>query len=287
MLVRWDMDAADCNLDDSPGVAFFLHREARLLEPEQHPKETALSSLFSASHPVPLVVATLALTLSACASAPDSGFTNPSHGVRRLGDGTPLVYVVMGDSTAAGQGAPYEQGIASSTARELARTHSVAFTNLGISGARAADVVRDQLGEARALHPDLVLLSLGANDVTHLTPIGSQRRNLETIIDGLRTSNPKVVIVVTGSPDMGSPPRIPRLLRGLAGRRTRSVNEMYLTLVREKRLTFAPIAEETGPVFRADPTLFDSDRFHPNTRGYALWTTVLNRALRDALGKRP
>ncbi|MEO8035609.1 MAG: GDSL-type esterase/lipase family protein, partial [Acidobacteriota bacterium] len=126
---------------------------------------------------------------------------------------------------------------------------------------------------------------LGANDVTHLTPIGSQRRNVETIIAGLRATNPNVAIVVTGSPDMGSPPRIPRLLRGLAGRRTRSVNEMYRALVREKGLTFAPIADETGSAFRADPTLFASDRFHPNERGYALWTTVLNRALAEAIGK--
>ncbi len=194
-----------------------------------------------------------------------------------------LNYVVLGDSTAAGVGAPYEDGIARSTERALAARYDVTMTNLAVSGARCADVVRDQLPRAESLKPDLVLVSIGANDVTHLTFTRSMRRDVEKVIARLRAANPAVAIVITGSPDMGAPPRIPRLLRPIAGWRTRSVNEMFESVGRDARVTFARIAATTGTLFRSDHTLFAADRFHPNSRGYATWLPELNRAIAAAL----
>jgi lysophospholipase L1-like esterase len=214
-------------------------------------------------------------------------FRNPSHDPVFLGTtGAPLTYVVLGDSTAAGQGAPYQDGIALSTARELAKNRRVTMVNLAISGARTRDVLEQQLAEARRLHPDLVLISIGANDVTHLTPIGAMRHNIIRIIDGLRTDDPSVRIVITGSPDMSTPPRIPRLLRPIAGCRTRSVNRMFEAVARQDEVELAPIARTTGPLFRKDPTLFDTDFFHPNSRGYATWLPPLNEAIARVLATR-
>jgi acyl-CoA thioesterase-1 len=195
----------------------------------------------------------------------------------------PLTYVVLGDSTAAGEGASYESGIAMRTTSTLAQRFHVTMFNLSVSGARISDVRRDQLAEAESLHPDLVLLSVGANDVTHLTPIGRMRSDLREIVRKLRASNHDVKIVVTGSPDMGAPPRVPWLLRGLASHRTKRVNAMFEPEAAAMRLTFAPIALRTGPLFRADHTLFAADNFHPNERGYAAWIAVLDEALGSAL----
>jgi lysophospholipase L1-like esterase len=197
--------------------------------------------------------------------------------------GENLVYVVLGDSTAAGIGGNYDRGIAVTTARELARRYRVTMTNLSVSGAQLRDVRQKQLATAESLRPDVVLLSAGANDVTHLTPIGSMRRDLREIVRRLQAVNPDVRIVLTGSPDMGAPPRIPRLLRGLASHRTKLANRMFEREVAEQHLTFAPIARITGPLFRADPSLFADDRFHPNDRGYATWFPALNQALAEAL----
>ncbi len=202
----------------------------------------------------------------------------------QLGEsGENLVYVVLGDSTSAGVGGDYDRGIAVTTARELARQYRVTMTNLSVSGARMRDVRRQQLPAAEALKPDVVLLSAGANDVTHLTPIGSMRRDLREIVQRLRAVNPDVRIVITGSPDMGAPPRIPRILRGLAARRTVQANRMFEHEAAEQHLTFASIARTTGPLFRADRSLFAADRFHPNDRGYATWIPALNQSLADAL----
>ncbi|HYH05550.1 MAG TPA: SGNH/GDSL hydrolase family protein [Thermoanaerobaculia bacterium] len=197
--------------------------------------------------------------------------------------GPPLTYVVLGDSTAAGVGGTYELGIAIATERSLAARHTVTMTNLAVSGARMSHVRRRQLPVAASLRPDLVLLSAGANDVTHLTPLPRMRADLRAIVQALTAANPNVRIVVTGAPDMGSPPRIPRILRGIAAWRTVQANRMFRAEAASQGLIFAPIADVTGPLFRHDPSLFAADRFHPNDRGYATWIPVLNEALATAL----
>ena len=216
-------------------------------------------------------------------------FKNPSRDTLRFGtSGSTLTYVVLGDSTAAGQGAPYENGIAVLTARELAKTRTVMLTNFAISGARTRDILAAQLPAAERLRPDLVLISVGANDVTHLTSIRSVRTSIVRIIRRLRAANPRVVIVMTGSPDMGAPPRLPRVLRPIAAWQTRRVNRMFKSVATANEVTFAPIAAATGHLFRQDHSLFADDRFHPNERGYATWVPVLDRALGDALnGRKP
>jgi len=90
------------------------------------------------------------------------------------------------------------------------------------------------------------LLAVGANDVIHLTCVSSMRRDLLEIVRRLRGANERVAIVITGSPDMGSPPRVPRLLRPVASWRTHSVNRMFRAVAASQQLTFARIAEETG-----------------------------------------
>lgn len=226
-----------------------------------------------------------ALTLTAGAQAAASRLERPTSGASMTfgSSGPVLRYVVLGDSTAAGVGGAYESGIAVSTARKLATRNTVVMTNLAVSGARLHDVLEGQVQAAARLRPDVVLLSAGANDVTHLTSVGSMRDDLRAIVQTLTAANAGVRIVTTGSPDMGSPPRIPWLLRGIATVRTRQVNRMFREESARYQLVFAPIAEVTGPLFRRDRSLFASDRFHPNDRGYATWVPVLNEALARAI----
>lgn len=214
-------------------------------------------------------------------------FRNPDHAPRSFGTGTPLTYVVIGDSTAAGQGAGYADGIAVNTAQHLAAGHAVRLYNLGISGATTADVRDQELAEAAALKPDVVLLAVGANDVTQLTSEGKVKEGLDKIIDGLVAANCNVKIVLTGSPDIGGARRLAQPLRWITGERTKAINNRVAGVVAQRGLTMAPIAKETGPLFRADASLLAADRFHPNAKGYATWMSVLNRALDEAMQNQP
>src|SRR5207249_7728133 len=86
-------------------------------------------------------------------------------------DGRQLRFAVLGDSTAAGLGA----GSAGRSypvllARRLGDAgFRVELIDLGVSGARTADVAATQAPRAAAAHPDLVLVAIGGNDVTPLT----------------------------------------------------------------------------------------------------------------------
>lgn len=225
-----------------------------------------------------------AVALAGCSSSDSAPERAPSE-VRTFGSGqdSTLRYLVLGDSTAVSVGGDYENGIAVSTAEHLSATRRVEMKNLAVSGAQIADVLTEQLPRRDGFVPDVVLLDAGANDVTHLTTAGSLESDLNDILDRLIAVNCDVKIVLTGAPDMSTPPRIPRLFRGLAGRRTETLNEVFRDVVRKRNLTFAPIAAETGLLFARDRSLFSEDEFHPNDRGYRTWIDVINPALDRAL----
>jgi lysophospholipase L1-like esterase len=205
-----------------------------------------------------------------------------SRSVQTLGSGPRLRYVVMGDSTAVSQGSAYDEGYATATAAYLAKSHTVEWSNVAVPGARARDVLDKQLPQAAARRPDVVLIAVGANDVTHLSNNAAVRQALAVTITRLQKANSGVHIVLTGAPDMGAPPRLPQPLRWLAGRRTVSLNNTLQSLMPPPAVVFAPIAAKTGPVFRAHPDLFAADKFHPTAAGYRLWTPVLIDALQRA-----
>ena len=201
--------------------------------------------------------------------------------------GIPLTYALLGDSTTVSQGGDYDKGYARGTARYLAsQGYAVTFYNFGVSGARAADIAESQAPQAAKVRPDIVLISVAANDVTHLTAIKDIEASLQSSINTLRAARPEVKIVLTGSAQMGSIPRFPQPTRLIAKLRVAQINNMVRQLVAREDVTFAPIADKTGPIFaaRADE-LYASDKFHPNTIGYEVWTPVLNDALGAALAK--
>lgn len=219
---------------------------------------------------------------------PPEDFMNSSTKPLEFGAGDKsLRYAVMGDSTAAGQGADYDQGIAARSAKHLAKNQPVTMVNFGRSGAKTADVLQNQLPEAVKVQPDLVLVSTGANDVTTLARPRKAKRDLRKIVDKLIEANCSVKIVITGAPDMGSIPRFAQPLRFVAGLATIRYNRIVLPLADEKNITLAPIAAETGQTFRENPDLFANDKFHPNEEGYALWAKTINPALDEAVSSQP
>ena len=205
---------------------------------------------------------------------------NIPRGTEQFGTtGSKLRYVVMGDSTSIGQGAEYGEGIARNTAAYLAQNHQVSLINVGVSGATVHDVLQTQVTKATALKPDVILLAIGANDVTHLTSLKSIEQDLSSIITKLQAANPQVQIVLTGSPAMGSVPRFAQATRALAGWQERRVNRVMATVAHAKHVVLVPLAAKTEATFKRHPEYFASDKFHPNALGYGIWLPVLDAGL--------
>lgn len=204
---------------------------------------------------------------------------------RVFGEGQSLRYVVMGDSTTISQGGSYENGFAVQSAQYLGARYKVTLLNTGISGATARTVKDVQLNQAVAFKPDVVLLAVGANDVTHRTAFAAAEADLQIIVDRLRDANPAVKIVFTRSPAVDAVTRFPVGAKQLVRSQVERFNTSIEPFITRNRLILAPVAEKTRQAFLDDPSLLAADKFHPNDRGYALWTPVITEALDTALNQ--
>jgi lysophospholipase L1-like esterase len=191
--------------------------------------------------------------------------------------GTPLRMLWLGDSTAAGVGASGPDGaLPRQVASRLGRP--VQLTVLAISGAQVEDVIEKQLPKVTALDPDVVFLSIGANDVVHFTSKDSFTSRYRRLLDQLGTTP----VIALGVPDMGAAPRFAQPLRAIAGWRGRALDGRIRGEVAGRdAVKYVDIAGRTGPVMRRDPDrYFALDQYHPNEAGYGLWAdAVLDVAL--------
>ena len=192
--------------------------------------------------------------------------------------GTTAVW--LGDSTAYGVGVTDgADGVAS----RVARTRGERVEMLAVSGHTMADLRRDQVPKVAGLDPDRIYVSIGANDVTHLTSKEDFSSGYRAL---LRALPGEVDVVVLGVPDMGAPPRLLQPLRAIAGFRGRQLDAIARDAVADAKAdrsgdtTYVDIAGPTGPRFRDDPDrYFAADRYHPSADGYELWADAVVAAV--------
>ena len=196
------------------------------------------------------------------------------------GRGEPLTVAVLGDSTAQGIGAEGpEESFGARVARALAEEgRDVGFVNLGVSGASARDVLERQLPRLDGLSPDLVLLSVGANDVTSRTSTAEYAATMAEITSRLAETGARVAVL--NVPAIVTVPLLPLPLRLLLDVRTHRYNDALRRLREEQGFTLVPIYEETREPFERDRTNFAADGYHPSSKGYALWAEVVGEGLR-------
>lgn len=193
------------------------------------------------------------------------------------GPGPALEAVWLGDSTAAGVGASSVAG-ALPVRVSAALDRPVDLTVLARSGATVGDVVERQLPRVAGLDPDVVFVSVGANDVTHLTSRGDFDQRYRRLLAGLPDS---ADVVLLGVPDMGAIPRLAQPLRAIAGFRGRQLDEVVREVAADTGNAYVDIAGETGPAFRRDPQrFFAADRYHPSGAGYELWADAVLEVVR-------
>jgi lysophospholipase L1-like esterase len=179
-----------------------------------------------------------------------------------LGATGPL-WVVLGDSTAQGIGAPaYDQGYVGQL-RKVLEEHSGGpwrVLNLSRSGARADDVVTSQLPRLEALDvtPELVTCAIGANDMM-ATPLERVLASIREIISRL----PEGAIIAT----------VPQ---GLRPPRATVVNDVIRAEAPPAGLRVADVWAHTGPPWQGK---LAADGFHPGLTGYANWAAAFAEAL--------
>lgn len=194
--------------------------------------------------------------------------------------GDPYTIVVLGDSTAQGVGAgsPHES-FGAIVARELAmQGRAVNLINLGVSGARAKDVVTQQLPNLQRLDPDLILLSVGANDITSWVSPSRYMSDMRTLTRRLTETGAEVRVLDV--PAIVAAPLLPLPARWVFDIRTKQYNEGLKDLAEEHEWALVPIYSDTRGPFEEDHSHFAADGYHPSSKGYRLWADSILDTLR-------
>jgi lysophospholipase L1-like esterase len=198
-------------------------------------------------------------------------------------DGDPLLMVVLGDSSCTGPGLNeaaeiWFHLIASKLAQ---RGHRVTIESFAVGGATSASALQTQLPAAEKLNPDLTLIAIGTNDVTHQVPLSTLARNLDAIVG--RMSRVSDLVVVAGIGDLGTVPRLLPPLRQLATRRGRRGDAVQTTVAGRHGAVKADLWGAVAAAFRSDPSIFSVDLFHPAAPGHRVWADAAWEALEPRL----
>ncbi|GLZ02911.1 hypothetical protein Acsp03_03780 [Actinomadura sp. NBRC 104412] len=206
---------------------------------------------------------------------------DPASGADRgiIPGAVPLLrVVVIGESTAAGVGASqHAEALPGYLAGALSdrRDCGVTWTAVGKNGATARKVFRELVPALNGASPDIVVITVGINDLIRRRPLRSWSLDLTALVAALRGRYDHAQVIVAGMPPVHRFPALPQPLRTVMGARARAMDR----IMREVARTYGALHVPMDPAMAADPGLFASDGFHPSPAGYRVWAQDLANAL--------
>ncbi|OLZ67724.1 GDSL family lipase [Streptomyces sp. IMTB 2501] len=217
-----------------------------------------------------------------------SGGSGVAYGVP---DEPPLRLALLGDSTAAGQGvhrAGQTPGALLASGLAAVAERPVELRNVAQPGAQS-DALDRQVAlvlSASSPVPDICVIMIGANDVTHRMPPTRSVRHLSAAVRRLRTAGAEVVVGTC--PDLGTIEPVQQPLRWLARRASRQLAAAQTIGVVEQGGRTVSLGDLLGPEFEANPReLFGPDNYHPSAEGYATAAMAVLPTVCAALGLWP
>ena len=195
------------------------------------------------------------------------------HAESVVGQGQPLRYIAAGDSTAVGVGASelattYPMQVAAM----LARTTEVSYKNVAVSGAKTEDFIATQLPQILEYKPDVVTISIGANDATHLRSNERVLQNFKTILNTL-VEKTDAVVYVANIPNFSEGTLLPWFYQKLLESRSVWLNRQIAELATD-RVRVVNVHDTLLVQHNDRSKTFAADGFHPNDAGYANWTAA-------------
>ena len=187
-----------------------------------------------------------------------------------------FVYVAIGDSTVEGVGASDPSRSCPALVFEKIKNERkrAYFYNLGKSGARIKDVVELQLAKAVELKPDLITISVGANDLRHRTKLRHFEKDFLELIKTL-SGKTKAKIIISNIPDVSVVPSIPILVKHLLRFATGRFNRIIKEHAEQFRCILVDLYTGSKIYGRKSTGLISEDGLHPSDRGYALWANAI------------
>lgn len=215
-------------------------------------------------------------------TAPDADKTyKKSYGDR-------IELLLLGDSIAAGLGAEDADGtLGARLAKGIAKKtrRAVRLTTAAQVGSESWMLPEQLLTLAPSYRPDVAVVVVGGNDVTHRVPVGESIKHLTETIEALRVRGAQVVVGTC--PDLGALRALPQPLRSLGSRASRQLAAAQTAAALSAGAYAVSLAEVVGPFFITNPDeMFSLDRFHPSAKGYKRTAKAILPSVLAALGVR-
>ena len=189
---------------------------------------------------------------------------------QQSGDAPDPLWVVLGDSTAQGLGAPGpDGGYVGQTLHQLRRTTGRHWRvlNLSVSGALIRDVLADQIPRLEGQHPDLVTCGAGANDILFSAP-GKLFSDLRALLAAVPDETVMLDLpLLSGFWWIVGHMSVPYITR---------INRVIREVATERSLRVAEVSRHFIPPWVGK---FSVDNFHPSQDGYRDWSRALVEAL--------
>ena len=196
------------------------------------------------------------------------------------GQGARIDLLAIGDSIIAGVGTgTVERSLPVQFSHSLAasRSCSVHWRVEGSNGAnieglrkRISNIDRDQKA-------DVILISIGVNNVTGLSSTRHWRFNFNALVVELKRKWPASTVIFAGLPPMEKFPLPPQPLRFLLGRRAMVLDRIAADIISQQAHMFH-IPTDIDPVAQE----FCEDGFHPSAESCATWAKELAQRFETA-----
>lgn len=193
------------------------------------------------------------------------------------GSGPALRLLILGDSAAAGVGVETQDQALAGRLRDLLGTdHQLHWKLLAQSGHTLEDLLA-RLAEEPAQPVDVVLVSIGVNDVTGRTALRRWEAGLESLAQVLRSRFGDPHVIFSALPPMHLFPALPQPLRWWLGAKAVSLTaRMGEVVARLDRCEVLPALSTS-----IDLRMVAEDGFHPGAPAYLHWAETAAQRIRQ------
>jgi len=198
------------------------------------------------------------------------------------GEGQKIRLLIVGDSAAAGVGVDNQsQALTGHLVSALAECYQVNWQLLARSGYTTLDSLK-MLSEQPQQTFDIIVTSLGVNDVTGTLPVSTWLIQQQDLITLLREQFNCQQILITQVPPMGQFPALPQPLRRYLGARATQFNRKLSTFVESQSdCQLIDINNELNADDMAE------DGFHPGPVIYQHWAEVIAEKIKSQRCNKP
>ncbi|KXZ70852.1 SGNH/GDSL hydrolase family protein [Acinetobacter venetianus] len=196
-----------------------------------------------------------------------------------IGSGKPLSLLILGDSAAAGVGVETQQdALSGAIITELGNEFTLTWKLQAQTGNTTQQVIQ-AAKQIRDQQYDIVITSIGVNDVTKFTSARSWLKQQKQLFADIQNRFKPKLIIVSGVPPMQHFPALPNPLAWLFGKYAAQMNQVLQQwLMPQDKFKFIQYDIKE---FQALNLPMASDGFHPSKEIYAIWGQQIALLVRE------